>query len=169
MPDREPAGSRRRLFRSFGDALRGVWNCVESERNMRIHLTACCYVVFFGCQLPLTRGEWAALVLAMALVTGAEAMNTAVEKLCDFAQKRHSLMIRVVKDAAAGAVLLCAVGAAAAGLTIFLRRELWQAVWGILTSPLALLGFVLSLGAALAFILLGPRGLRDRLERLWKK
>ena len=84
MPDREPAGSRRRLFHSFGDALRGIWNCVESERNMRIHLTACCYVVFFGCQLPLTRGEWAALVLAMALVTGAEAMNTAVEKLCDF-------------------------------------------------------------------------------------
>ena len=67
-------------------------------------------------------------------------------------------MIRVVKDAAAGAVLLCAVGAAAAGLMVFLRRELWQAAWGILTSPFALLGFVLSLGAALAFILLGAPG-----------
>lgn len=168
MLDQRP-GRQRHFHHSFGDALRGIWDCITSERNMRIHVVACCYVVFFGCQLPLTRGEWAALFLAMALVTGAEAMNTALEKLCDFAQKNRNPKIRVVKDAAAGAVLLCALGAAAVGGAVFLRRELWQAVWAIFASPPGLLGFVLSLGAALVFILLGPRGIWEQVERRRKK
>ena len=54
---------------------------------MRIHLVACAYVLFFASQLSLSRGEMACLLLAIGGVMTAETLNTALEKLCDFAQK----------------------------------------------------------------------------------
>ena len=77
----------------------------------------------------------ACLVLAIGAVMAAEALNTAVEKLCDFAQKNQNRYIRFVKDVAAGAVLLSAVGALLAGVFILFRPELWRLLWGILGHP----------------------------------
>lgn len=147
---------RRTLIDSFRDAFRGIGDCVLSERNMRVHLTACCYVLFFAFRLGLTRGEIACLVLTIGAVMSAEAMNTAVEKLCDFTQKHLNPHIRVVKDVAAGAVLLCALAAVLVGAVIFLRPELWQAVLEICSDPLSLALFLLSLAAALIFVFIGP-------------
>ena len=76
---------------------------------MRIHLTACAFVLYFASQLSLSRGEMACLLLAIGMVMSAELLNTAVEKLCDFNQKSQNRYIRVIKDMAAGAVLLAAV------------------------------------------------------------
>ena len=73
---------------------------------MRIHLVACAYVLFFASQLSLSRGEMACLLLAIGGVMTAETLNTALEKLCDFAQKNLNRYIRVIKDMAAGFVFL---------------------------------------------------------------
>ncbi len=147
---------RRTVLQSFRDAFRGIWDCVKSERNMRIHLTACCYVMFFAFRMGLTRGEKAVLLLTIGAVMGAEAMNTAVEKLCDFIQPKQNTRIRFVKDVAAGAVALTALAAVGVGLAVFLRPELWQTLRELLTSPLSAVLLALSVAAALAFILLGP-------------
>ena len=56
----------------------------------------------------------------MGMVTAAEAMNTAVERLCDFIEEGHNPRIGIIKDIAAGAVLLAAVFAAAVGIVVFL-------------------------------------------------
>ena len=122
---------RRSLLHSFRDALRGVWLCLCSERNMRIHAAACGYVLFFALKMKLPPGELACLLLAMGVVTGAEAMNTALEKLCDHVCRERNPEIGRVKDFAAGAVLLCAIFAALTGGVIFLCPELWAAVMDI--------------------------------------
>ena len=103
---------KRTIARSFADAFRGVGDCIRTERNMRIHLTMCVYVLFFASRIELTRGEMACLLLAIGSVVTAETLNTSVEKLCDFTQKHTNHLIRVIKDMAAGAVLICAVFAA---------------------------------------------------------
>ncbi len=87
---------------------------------------------------------------------GAEAMNTAVEKLCDFIQPKQNIRIRFVKDVAAGAVALTALAAVGVGLAVFLRPELWQTLQELFASPLSAVLLALSVAAALAFILLGP-------------
>lgn len=122
---------RRSLLESFRDAFRGAWLCLCSERNMRIHAAACGYVLFFAFKIGLHGGELAALLLSMGLVTGAETMNTAVERLCDFVSKERRPEIGRVKDLAAGAVLLCAIFAALTGGAVLLRPELWEAVMDI--------------------------------------
>jgi len=63
--------------------------------------------------------EWIALVLAIALVMGAEAMNTALEYVVDLASPDWHALARDAKDVAAAAVLVCSVGAAVVGAVVF--------------------------------------------------
>ena len=49
---------------------------------MRVHLGACVLVVLLAAWLGVGREEWACLLLAMGMVTAAEAVNTAIEGLC---------------------------------------------------------------------------------------
>ena len=54
---------------------------------MRVHLGACVLVVLLAAWLGVGREEWACLLLAMGMVTAAEAVNTAIEGLCDFIEE----------------------------------------------------------------------------------
>jgi diacylglycerol kinase len=64
------------------------------------------------------------LALAMALVLGAEALNTAIELVVDMAQPEWHALARDAKDVAAASVLLASVGAAVVGLWV-LGPKLW--------------------------------------------
>ncbi len=146
------------FFRSFYYAGRGLWFCLRHERNFRIHLVVAAYVLVLAPYFSLTRGEWAALLGVIGLVTAAEAVNTAVEQAVNLAAPQRRMRARVAKDAAAGAVLLCAFAAAGAGFVLFARWEIWLAVFADFGThvwkPVLL---ILSLPLALWFILSGGR------------
>ena len=146
------------FLRSFVYAGRGMWFCIRHERNFRIHMVAAAYVLIFAPYFSLTRGEWAALLAIIGLVTAAEAVNTAVEQTVNLAAPGRRTRARVAKDAAAGAVLLCAVAAAAAGVLLFARWEVWLCILSDFRTnwwkPLLLL---LSLPLSLWFIISGGR------------
>lgn len=76
------------FLRSFVYAGRGIWFCIRHERNFRIHMSAAIYVLLFAPYFSLTRGEWAALLAIIGLVTAAEAVNTAVEQTVNLAAPR---------------------------------------------------------------------------------
>ena len=157
------------MWHSFADAFRGIGACIRSERNMRIHLVMCAYVLFFASQLSLSRGEMACLLLAIGGVMATETLNTAVEKLCDFNQKNLNRYIRVIKDMAAGAVLLCAIAALLVGVVILFRPELWRLLWKIAVNPPALGVLVISLVVAAGFVFFGPQWVEERLDRFRRK
>ena len=146
------------FLRRFVYAGRGIWFCIRHERNFRIHMVAAAYVLIFAPYFSLTRGEWAALLAIIGLVTAAEAVNTAVEQTVNLAAPGRRTRARVAKDAAAGAVLLCAVAAAAAGVLLFARWEVWLCILSDFRTnwwkPLLLL---LSLPLSLWFIISGGR------------
>ena len=154
VPDWKTKGKRRTLADSFGDAARGILFAVKTERNMRIHVTAAVYVLFFSPLLGVSRGEFAALLLAVAVVITAEGFNTAIEMLCDYAQKSYNRFIGRTKDIAAGAVLISAVFAAFVGIAV-----------QIFTSPLYCPLFLAVTALALVFIVLGPTGIAGLFER----
>lgn len=162
-------GRKRPFWRSFADALRGVCTCLKTERNMRFHLTACFYVLFFSFRMQLTRGERGCLFLAIGLVMGAEALNTAIEKLCDFAQKGQNPLIHKIKDMAAGGVLLCALAAAFCGAWILFRPEFCKAFFSLWKEPLTVIFFLLSLFFAFLFVFIGPQRLKGALDRIIRK
>ena len=148
----------RGFWRSFGYAGRGIWFCVRHERNFRVHMTAAFYVLLFAPYFSLTRGEWAALLAVLALVLAAEAINTAVEQVVNLASPRRRTRARVAKDVAAGAVLLCAAGALAAGLFLFLRPEAFAAMQAdFLRCPWKPALLAASLPLAVWFVICGGR------------
>lgn len=114
--------SLRARLRSFVYAGRGVGLLVRGEHNAWIHLVATVLVVAAGFMLRIERWEWVAITICIGLVLMAEALNSAVEKLCDFLCPEHDVHIGAVKDLAAAGVLFAAVAAAAAGLVIFIPR-----------------------------------------------
>jgi diacylglycerol kinase len=79
-------------------------------------------VVVTGIMLQLSTIEWSVVVLAMFTVLAMECVNTAIEKLVDFVSPGFHEQAGLVKDISAAAVLLTAIGAAVAGLFIFLPR-----------------------------------------------
>ena len=109
------------------------------------------------------------MLLAIGGVMTAETLNTALEKLCDFAQKNLNRYIRVIKDMAAGAVLLSAIAALLVGVVILFRPELWALLWGIVSHPAALGLLALSLAVAAGFVFLGPAWVAERCDALRRR
>ncbi|HSU39219.1 MAG TPA: diacylglycerol kinase family protein [Polyangiaceae bacterium] len=107
----------KRRLRSFIFAGRGVW-LLRTEPNARIHLLSTAFALITGTALGLSGLEWALIVVAVALVLTAEALNTAVERLADALMPNHHPLVGSAKDLGAGAVLIAAVGAAVIGVLV---------------------------------------------------
>ena len=72
--------------------------------------------------LKISSIEWAFVIFSIGMVLGAETFNSAVEALTDLVQPGHDPRAGLVKDLAAGAVLITAIAAGAVGLVIFIPK-----------------------------------------------
>jgi len=120
----------RAFARSFRYAFRGLALCLR-ERNFRFHMALAAYM--FGYLLlfdwfALTRAQWAVLVLAAAAVLFSEGMNTALEALVDLVSPERHPLAAMAKDVAAGAVLVCSLGALAVGAAVLWQPEAFRAM-----------------------------------------
>lgn len=106
-------------LRSFAFALNGLRFMLKSQHNARVHLAATGAAITLGVLLPLTLTEWRQLILVIAVVWLAEAMNTAFEHLCDVVSPAFHPEVKRAKDVAAAAVLIVSGAAALIGLLIF--------------------------------------------------
>ena len=106
-------------LRSFGHAFRGLKVLLQTQLNARIHAVATVLVVAAGLLLRISPAEWALIVLAIAGVWTAEALNTAIEFLVDLVSPDPHPLAGKAKDVAAGAVLAAAIGSAVIGGFVF--------------------------------------------------
>ena len=100
-------------IKSFGYAFAGIRVLIREEHNAWIHCVATVAAVTLGFLFDITPGEWTAVVIVIA-------ENSAIERTADFVKAERDDRKRDIKDLAAGAVLICAVGAAVVGVIIFL-------------------------------------------------
>lgn len=105
-------------------AFRGIKELIKSEPNARIHLIATVCVVLAGLYFKLSLTEWMAIIIVIGGVFSAEAVNSALETLCDLVSPGFHPFVKRIKDLAAGAVLLVAIAAASVGLIIFVPKIL---------------------------------------------
>jgi len=109
---------------SFRFAFRGLRALMAAEPNARLHLLATVAALALGAMLRLTPLEWCAVVAAIAMVWTAEALNTAVETICDLVHPEQHPLVARAKDVAAAGVLCAAIGAAVIGGLVFGARLL---------------------------------------------
>ena len=109
----------KKLLRSFGYAFRGIGWAIRTQRNLRIHLVATVYVLLFAWIAKLSAVHLCLELLCCMLVIALELVNSALERICDGITREHRPWIRDAKDAAAGAVLIAAIGSVVLALVIF--------------------------------------------------
>lgn len=112
------------ITKSFGYAFEGIFICIRKERNMKIHCVMAVLVVAAGVILGLSPVEWCICLGLFGLVMALELVNTAVEAVVDLVTGEYHPLAKIAKDTAAGAVLIAAIMAAAAGLIIFVPKGL---------------------------------------------
>ena len=101
--------------------MRGI-KVVLQEPNAIIHVALAAAAVALGVYFQISTMEWVAVVLAISMVLGAEAMNTGIEKAVDLASPDWHATAGQAKDVAAAAVLICSIGAAVVGALIFVPK-----------------------------------------------
>lgn len=107
-------------LKSFGYAFKGIAIFIRKEPNAWIHCSAVVFVTIMGIICDITPIEWCIVCLCYGLVLGAEAFNSAIERLVDLVSPEYHPIAGKVKDIAAGAVLICAISVAIVGLIIFI-------------------------------------------------
>lgn len=109
----------KRWFSSLEHAMRGVIVFFRTERNARIELLFALVAIFLGCIFHISVTEFCMVLLCIAAVMGAEAINSAIEHLSNFQTQEIHPAIRDIKDISAGAVLITSVIALVVGILIF--------------------------------------------------
>ena len=107
-----------RTARSFRYAVAGLRYLVRTQPNFRLHLMAAVAVLAASVILGVSAQGTAVLVLTIALVLVAEALNTAIEAVVNLASPGLHPLAKIAKDAAAGATLIAAVMAVLVGLLV---------------------------------------------------
>lgn len=92
--------------------------------ELRIEVALGAAAVALGAWLRLTPGEWAALIVVIALVLILEGLNTALELVADLASPTVHPKAKAAKDVAAGMVLIAALASLAVAAARFGPRLL---------------------------------------------
>lgn len=113
------------LYKSFCYAFEGIFTGIRKERNMKIHCLMMGCVVIAGMIFHISVIEWCICLVLFGLILSLELVNTAVEAVVDLVTEEKKPLAKIAKDTAAGAVLIAAIMAAAAGLVIFIPKA-WE-------------------------------------------
>jgi diacylglycerol kinase len=96
-------------LKSFRYAFSGILHSLYHEANFRIQIVITIFAVIGGLYFQISPSEWSVLIIAFASLLSAEVLNTSIENFADFLIPKKSEVVRVVKDLAAGFVLINAV------------------------------------------------------------
>ncbi|WP_282925994.1 diacylglycerol kinase [Helcococcus kunzii] len=104
------------IIASFNNAINGIVESVNTERNMKVHIISAILVMAVSFILDFTRVELIIIAITMMLVIVAELINTSIETLTDLASGgKYNELAKKTKDISAGAVMLMAINSVFVG------------------------------------------------------
>ncbi|MEN9487254.1 MAG: hypothetical protein RIR56_942 [Bacteroidota bacterium] len=92
---------------------------LKSERNFQLEVFALIINLFLIVYFKLNSTDVALILLVCFLVLIAETINTAIEKICDFVEPNFNKKIGLIKDIAAGAVILATLLSIITGILVY--------------------------------------------------
>jgi diacylglycerol kinase (ATP) len=109
-------------LKSFGYAAAGLKYMLLTQHNFLIHITLTLIAILLGFLLKITNLEWVAIIIVIGLVMSAEIFNTAIEEIVNIISPHKNEKAGIIKDIAAGAVLVLSIVALTTGIIIFLPK-----------------------------------------------
>lgn len=142
------------FLKSFQYAWNGFTVAVKEERNLRFHLVAGFFVLWFSRFYHFSRGIYALLALAIGGVIALELVNSSIERAVARPGPDRFFLTGIVKDMAAAAVLMYSIGAAAAGFCLFWQPDVLTFIFNYYISSalrIALLFILVIAGGSFIF------------------
>ena len=96
-------------LKSFKYAFSGILHSLIHEANFRVQILISIMAAIAGFYFGINSTEWSVLIIAFASLLSAEVLNTSIENFIDFLIPKKSGVAKVVKDLAAGFVLINAI------------------------------------------------------------
>lgn len=109
-------------MKRFKYAFRGILFAFKTQINFRIHIIVAILVICAGFFFKIKPMEWLSIIIAISLVLAAELFNTAIETLVDLVSPDYNERAGLIKDVAAGAVLIAALASIIIGIIVFLPK-----------------------------------------------
>lgn len=110
------------FLRKFKVAFEGIFFLLKKDRNFQVHLILFILLLITSFLIGLSKFEWITIIICSAMVFAVEAVNSSIEKLADLITKEIRPEIKIIKDIAAGAVLISSIFALVVALIIFLPK-----------------------------------------------
>ena len=114
--------SFRDRLKSFVYAWAGIKAVLRTEHNTWIHLGLTILSIVLGFVMLISRVEFLALIVVIAMVWVTELFNTCIEKIMDLVSIEKHPRVKIIKDIAAAAVLVAAIAAIVTGAIIFIPK-----------------------------------------------
>lgn len=92
---------------------------LKSERNFQLEVFALIINLFLIVYFKLNSTDVALILVVCFLVLIAETINTAIEKICDFVEPNFNKKIGLIKDIAAGSVILATLLSIIVGVLVY--------------------------------------------------
>ncbi|WP_284140432.1 MULTISPECIES: diacylglycerol kinase family protein [unclassified Virgibacillus] len=106
----------------FRYAWSGLKQIIRMEKNFQVHLGVAFLVIIAGFYFQISRFEWIAVIISIGMVLICEMINTAIESFLDYVRPQIHPAAKLIKDIAAGAVLVAAMMAVVIGCIVFLPK-----------------------------------------------
>lgn len=109
-------------YKSILFAVTGIRSFFSKEVHGRLHLILALLAILISLICGLNALEWLFILLSLTLVFVSEMFNTCIERIMDYINKDFDPRIKVIKDIAAGAVLVAAIFAIIVASVILLPK-----------------------------------------------
>ena len=110
----------KKFFNAVLFALQGIKQFISRDRNGKIQIVFGAIAIILGLTVSLTSFQWVLVLFCIGLVISLEMINSAIERFCDLVTTDFHPGIKVIKDVAAGAVLVASITSLVIGLIIFI-------------------------------------------------
>ena len=108
------------FFNALLFALQGMKQFFSRDRNGQIQMVIGTTAIILGFTVSLSSFQWLLVLFCIGLVISLEMINSAIERFCDLVTTDFHPGIKIIKDVAAGAVLVASITSLIIGLIIFI-------------------------------------------------
>ena len=108
----------RRWIKSTNHAIEGILHAAKTQRHMRYHFYTAILILIVSFSIGISWSEVVILITLSIIVLSVEMLNSALETITDILFREYDEKAKRIKDMAAGAVLITAIGAAVIGFVI---------------------------------------------------
>ena len=106
-------------FKRVLTAIKGMFLLIKTEASIQSHLLIFSFFIFLGFYVELDVNDWIKQIMIFGFIISIEALNTGIEKICDFIKPDYNKRIGFIKDISAGAVSFAVIASLIAIVLIY--------------------------------------------------